>query len=86
MQNQLDKKQSQFNEILSAANLDPGELGRLTQKLDNMLDSRNSFIRQLQYDVTRGSKAYNDTLKTYRSKLLEVVLCCDFFLYTLHLL
>ncbi len=77
MQNQLDKKQSQFNEILSAANLDPGELGRLTQKLDNMLDSRNSLIRQLQYDVTRGSKAYNDTLKTYRSKLLEVFCCCE---------
>jgi len=72
LQDQFDKKQEQFNEVLTTANLDPGELGRLTQKLDNMLDSRNSLIRQLQYDVTRVSKAYNDTLKTYRSKLLEI--------------
>jgi hypothetical protein len=76
MQDRFDKKQTQFHEVLSAANLDPGELGRLTQKLDNMLDSKNSLIRHLQYDVTRVSKAYNDTLETYKSKLQEVFCCC----------
>jgi len=71
MQDQLDKKQTQFHEVLTAANLDPAELSHVTQRLDEMLAVRNELIRNLQYDVARVSKAYNDTMRTYQGKLRE---------------
>jgi len=33
------------------------------------LDSKNSAIKDLQYELTRVCKAHNDLLRTYESKL-----------------
>jgi len=71
MQNNLNKKSSQFDEVLTAANLDPNELSQVTQRLDEMLRVRNELIRNLQYDVLRVSKGYNDALRTYQGKMSQ---------------
>ncbi|BFZ19425.1 hypothetical protein BsWGS_22464 [Bradybaena similaris] len=65
----LEKKEAQLNEVLSASNLDPAALTVVTRKLEDVLDSKNSAIKDLQYELARVCKAHNDLLRTYESKL-----------------
>merc|ERR1711871_907947 len=46
---ELEKKEAQLNEVLAASNLDPVMLGNITRKLDEVLDSKNKAIKDLQY-------------------------------------
>ncbi|XP_041375322.1 dynein regulatory complex subunit 4-like [Gigantopelta aegis] len=65
----LEKKEAQLNEVLSASNLDPTALTVVTRKLEDVLDSKNSAIKDLQYELARVCKAHNDLLRTYEAKL-----------------
>ena len=67
----LEKKEAQLGEVLSASNLDPGTLARVTKKLDEVLDSKNQLIKALQFDVAKVSKAHNDVIRVYEAKLAE---------------
>ncbi len=44
---------------------------QVNQKLAEVLDSKNSIIRALQYDVARLSKAHNDLIRVYEAKLQQ---------------
>ena len=72
MGNEFNKKSVQFNEVLRAANLDPAIFNTVTQKLDEILDNRNSLIQDLQYGVARATKMHNDTIRTYVARLIEL--------------
>ncbi|XP_072135862.1 dynein regulatory complex subunit 4 [Mobula birostris] len=65
----LEKKEAQLNEVLAASNLDPTALTMITRKLEDVLDSKNNVIKDLQYELARVCKAHNDLLRTYESKL-----------------
>ncbi|XP_043119867.1 dynein regulatory complex subunit 4 isoform X2 [Puntigrus tetrazona] len=65
----LRKKEVQLSEVLSASNLDPSTLNMVTHKLEEVLESKNHTIRDLQYEVARVCKAHNDLLKTSVAKL-----------------
>ncbi|KAM4608283.1 dynein regulatory complex subunit 4 isoform 2-T2 [Polymixia lowei] len=65
----LEKKEAQLNEVLSATNMDPAALGVVTRKLEEVLDSKNVAIKDLQYELARVCKAHNDLLRTYEAKL-----------------
>lgn len=65
----LKKKEAQLSEVLSASNLDPNTLNMVTHKLEEVLESKNHAIRDLQYEVARVCKAHNDLLKTSVAKL-----------------
>lgn len=67
----LEKKEAQLNEILSASNLDPTALASVARKLEDILDSKNVAIKDLQYELARVCKAHNDLLRTYDSKLSQ---------------
>lgn len=67
----LEKKEAQFNEVLAASNLDPAALSAVTRKLEDILDSKNSAIKDLQYELARVCKAHNDLLRTYEAKLTQ---------------
>jgi len=67
----LEKKEAQLSEVLAAANLDPNMLGSVSKKLDDVLDSKNSAIKDLQYELARVTKAHNDVIRVYESKLTE---------------
>ncbi|XP_060644046.2 dynein regulatory complex subunit 4 isoform X1 [Anolis sagrei] len=68
--NILEKKEVQLNEILAASNLDPAALSVVTRKLEDVLDSKNNAIKDLQYELARVCKAHNDLLRTYEAKLV----------------
>jgi chromosome segregation ATPase len=65
----LEKKEAQLTEVISAANLDPSALTLVTRKLEDVLDSKNGAIRDLQYELARVCKAHNDLIRTYEAKL-----------------
>ncbi|XP_078400592.1 dynein regulatory complex subunit 4 [Cetorhinus maximus] len=65
----LEKKEAQLNEVLAASNLDPTALSMITRKLEDVLDSKNNVIKDLQYELARVCKAHNDLLRTYEAKL-----------------
>eukprot|EP00051_Salpingoeca_urceolata_P004770 m.67561 g.67561 ORF g.67561 m.67561 type:complete len:487 (-) comp13836_c0_seq1:73-1533(-) len=67
----LEKKEAQLNEVLAASNLDPTALSVVTRKLEDVLDSKNAAIKDLQYELARVCKAHNDMVKTYEAKLSE---------------
>jgi len=64
----LEKKEAQLNEVLSASNLDPTALTVVTRKLEDVLDSKNSAIKDLQYELARVCKSHNDLIRTYEAK------------------
>mmetsp|Transcript_14993 Transcript_14993/g.40193 ORF Transcript_14993/g.40193 Transcript_14993/m.40193 type:complete len:499 (-) Transcript_14993:423-1919(-) len=67
----LEKKESQLSEVIHAANLDPNMLGTVSRKLDDVLDAKNGAIKDLQYELARITKAHNDVIRVYESKLTE---------------
>ncbi|CAJ0955825.1 unnamed protein product, partial [Ranitomeya imitator] len=65
----LEKKEAQLNEVLAASNLDPVALSTVTRKLEDVLDTKNNAIKDLQYELARVCKAHNDLLRTYEAKM-----------------
>jgi chromosome segregation ATPase len=51
-----ERKRTQFNEVLKAANLDSQVVGNLTGKLAAVLDSKNAQIKNLRFDIARATK------------------------------
>jgi len=66
---QFDEKQAQLTEVLTAAKLDPSIVANVTKKLEQVLGDKNKQIKDLQYAVHQATKAYNDTILVYESKL-----------------
>jgi chromosome segregation ATPase len=69
LQTQFDEKQAQLTEVLAAAKLDPSVVASVTKKLEQVLGAKNRQIKDLQYQVHQCTKAYNDTISVYESKL-----------------
>ena len=65
----LEEKGAQLMQVLQAANLDPAELGAVTERLDEMLRVRNELIRSLSFDCARVRKQFFDALRALRQKL-----------------
>ncbi|XP_061029208.1 dynein regulatory complex subunit 4 isoform X3 [Eubalaena glacialis] len=66
----VEKKEVQFDEVLAASSLDPAALTLASRKLEDVLESKNSTIKDLQCELARVCKAHNDLLRTYEAKLL----------------
>merc|ERR1719160_1951346 len=70
--NQFNEKQAQLSEVLQAAKLDPSVVAGLMKKLEQVLGSKNRMIKDLQYQVHQCTKAYNDTIRVFESRLPEL--------------
>ncbi|KAJ3116589.1 Dynein regulatory complex subunit 4 [Phlyctochytrium bullatum] len=67
----LEKKDLQLNEVLKATHLDPAALSNLTKRLEETMEGKNRQIKDLQYDLAKITKAYNDMIRVYEAKLTE---------------
>ncbi|KAJ3188149.1 Dynein regulatory complex subunit 4 [Gaertneriomyces sp. JEL0708] len=67
----VEKRDLQVSEILKASNLDPTAVAGVTKRLEDVLDSKNRQIKELQYDIAKIAKAHNDMIRTYEAKLTE---------------
>eukprot|EP00743_Colponemidia_sp_Colp-15_P002696 GILK01002921.1.p1 GENE.GILK01002921.1~~GILK01002921.1.p1 ORF type:complete len:476 (-),score=159.29 GILK01002921.1:60-1487(-) len=71
MVEQFERKQAQLTEVLRAANLDPNVVASVTNKLEEVLDGKNRYIKDLHYQLAHATKAYNDAIRVYQAKLVE---------------
>ena len=67
----LEKKDAQINEVLAAANLDPAMLAEIEHKIGSVIDAKNAELDDVRYELQRVSKAHNDVIRAYESKLTE---------------
>ncbi|XP_028812807.1 dynein regulatory complex subunit 4 [Denticeps clupeoides] len=65
----LEKKEAQLHEVLSVSNLDPTAVNMASRNLQETLETKNTTIKNLQYELARACKAHNDLLRTYEEKL-----------------
>uniref|UniRef100_A0A8C2TT41 Dynein regulatory complex subunit 4 n=1 Tax=Coturnix japonica TaxID=93934 RepID=A0A8C2TT41_COTJA len=52
----LEKKEVELSEVFAASKLDPGALSLVSQKLEDVLNSKNATIEDLQYQLARACK------------------------------
>ena len=50
---QLEMKEAQLAEVLTAANLEPSTLQSINSRLQEVLENKNQIIKALQYDVAK---------------------------------
>ncbi|NXQ69877.1 DRC4 protein, partial [Quiscalus mexicanus] len=65
----LEQKEVELSEVLAASNLDPSALSLVSHKLEDVLNSKNATIQDLQIQLARVCKAHNDMLQTFEAKL-----------------
>ncbi|NXP48617.1 DRC4 protein, partial [Heliornis fulica] len=65
----MEKKEVELSEVFAASNLDPTALSLVSQKLEDVLSSKNSTIQDLQLQLAQVCKAHDDMLRTLEAKL-----------------
>ncbi|NXJ14650.1 DRC4 protein, partial [Odontophorus gujanensis] len=65
----LEKKEVELSEVFAASNLDPSALSSVSHKLEDVLNSKNATIEDLQFQLAQACKAHNDMLQTMKAKL-----------------
>ena len=68
----VDNAAAQTAQIVTAAGLDAEALGRAHAELEGDLARKNELLRDAKYDRVRAQKAYNDALRTYSQKLVDL--------------
>ncbi|KAK9837699.1 hypothetical protein WJX74_003346 [Apatococcus lobatus] len=67
----LEQRDAQLAETVLLAGLDPAATQATKLKMEELMTAKNGAIRQLQYDITKVSKAHNDLIRVYEAKLEE---------------
>ncbi|XP_068059349.1 dynein regulatory complex subunit 4 isoform X4 [Anomalospiza imberbis] len=65
----LEQKEVELSEVVAASNLEPSALSLVSHKLEDVLNSKNATIQDLQLQLARVCKAHNDMLQTFEAKL-----------------
>lgn len=71
LSNQLEKKDAQLGEVLKASNLEPGALGHVERKLEDMLNAKNSTIEELQLALAEITQQHESVTSTYERYFRE---------------
>ncbi|XP_054025837.1 dynein regulatory complex subunit 4 isoform X2 [Dryobates pubescens] len=66
----LEKKEAELSEVLAASNLELGAIPLVSHKLEDVLNSKNATIKDLQFQLARVCKAHDDMLQTFEAKLM----------------
>lgn len=66
-----ETKDAQINQILAAARIDPQELNRIRHSLEEVENSKNFAIREIQNELKKIREAHSNMVKTYEGKLSE---------------
>ena len=67
----LERKEAQLNEVLAQANLESAVVGDITSKLEDVVETRNQVIRDLQAELQRLLRSHARVVDGYEGKLRE---------------
>lgn len=67
----IEKREAQFSEMMKVNKIEPQKLEFTVVKLERLLTRKNAAIQDLEYELARISKAYEDLLQLYEGKLLQ---------------
>eukprot|EP01012_Entosiphon_sulcatum_P007332 TRINITY_DN136_c0_g2_i1.p1 TRINITY_DN136_c0_g2~~TRINITY_DN136_c0_g2_i1.p1 ORF type:complete len:454 (+),score=165.99 TRINITY_DN136_c0_g2_i1:45-1406(+) len=68
---QVEKKDAQLSEVLKASNLEPGALGPVERRLEDMLSEKNGSIEELQMALAELTQQHDDVVSVYERYLGE---------------
>lgn len=71
IQDSLETKDAQTNQILSVSNIDPQALGMIKSTLEEVENLKNDAIREIQNELKKIREAHSNMVKTYEGKLSE---------------
>jgi len=72
MNESVENTSIQIRQLVEAADLNQGDVQYIASALDDAMRAQNQRIRDLEYDVVKSTKVYNDTLRTYSAKLNQL--------------
>ncbi|KAA3679711.1 growth arrest-specific protein 8, partial [Paragonimus westermani] len=67
----LETREAQIMQLVAALGSDPTAVEQARQHLENLLQTKNGIIEELQYEVMRMGKAYSELWSTCQRKLVE---------------
>ncbi|THD19160.1 Growth arrest-specific protein 8 [Fasciola hepatica] len=67
----LEAREAQIMQLVIALEGDPASVDQARKHLENLLHKKNDVIDELQYEVMRMGKAYNELWSTCQRKLVE---------------
>jgi len=67
----LEQKEAQLNEVLARANIEPSVLGQVKGRLDDIIESKNQTVRDLQQELERVMGAHQELVRASEEKMAE---------------
>ena len=71
LEDNLNRKEAQLQEVLNRVNLEPSYVVEINKKIEESLEAKNTVIKNLKYSLAHAIKAYNDAIRVYEAKLVE---------------
>ncbi len=71
IQESLETKDAQINQLLAAAKIDPKTLGVIKSTLEEVENLKNEAIKEIQAELKKIREAHSNMVKTYEGKLSE---------------
>merc|ERR1712153_275577 len=71
LQEALEQKEAQLNEVLARANIEPSVLGQVKGRLDDIIESKNQTVRDLQQELERVMGAHQELVRASEEKMAE---------------
>eukprot|EP00744_Colponema_vietnamica_P005719 GILI01008353.1.p1 GENE.GILI01008353.1~~GILI01008353.1.p1 ORF type:complete len:469 (-),score=173.89 GILI01008353.1:36-1442(-) len=71
LEQHVEKKTTQLGEVLLCANLDPAMLGSMSAKLDDVVRTKDSVVKEIQAELGRVRDLHNRMIRHYELKLSE---------------
>mmetsp|Transcript_8675 Transcript_8675/g.14710 ORF Transcript_8675/g.14710 Transcript_8675/m.14710 type:complete len:160 (-) Transcript_8675:28-507(-) len=71
IQESLETKDAQINQLLAAARIDPQALGVIRTTLEEVENLKSEAIREIQASLKKIREAHSNMVKTYEGKLSE---------------
>ena len=71
IQESLETKDAQINQLLAAAKIDPKTLGIIKSTLEEVENLKNEAIKEIQAELKKIREAHSNMVKTYEGKLSE---------------
>lgn len=71
IQEGLETKDAQINQLLAAAKIDPKTLGVIKSTLEEVENLKNEAIKEIQAELKKIREAHSNMVKTYEGKLSE---------------